>query len=100
MAHSRKYLYYLSLLQHFNSLSAAISKLSPSELVEKFPGVPNQLINGLLQRFAEQAGKRYNVTERMKTKIQAWMCVIYLLLDGWNTDVGKVAGDLSTPPGK
>lgn len=65
-----------------------------------FPGVPSQIISGVLSRFTEKSSKKYKVTEKCKTKLLAWMCVIYLTVDGWSTDIGKVAADLKIRPAK
>lgn len=95
-----KYLYYLSLLQSFSSKIGKIATLKPSEMGESFPDVPSQIITGLLDRFTEKSGKKYTVTDSRKTKIIAWQCVLYLTLDGWSTDIYKVATDLKMKPPK
>ncbi|KAK4689942.1 DNA-directed RNA polymerase I subunit RPA49, partial [Tremellales sp. Uapishka_1] len=93
-----KMLYYLSALHAFNNSSAQLHKTSTSEMAGKLPGVSPQLLNGLITRFAESSGKKYTVTERMKTKLLAWICTVYLAVDNWSTEVGKVAKDLSMTP--
>lgn len=96
----RKYLYYLSVLHTFHDKTPKISSLPTSEVPGLFPGVPSQIVNGVLGRFTERSGKKYNVTDRCKTKLLAWMCVIYLTVDGWSTDIAKVATDLKQKPAK
>jgi DNA-directed RNA polymerase I subunit RPA49 len=93
-------LYYLSCLLAFNDFAGRLSKTSASDLPAAFPGVPTQVTNGLVSRFAESVGKRYTVTEKSKTKLLAWICIIYLWVDGWTTDVGRVAKDLGMTPMK
>lgn len=97
----RKMLYYLALLLQFNSVAPAISKTPVAELSAKFfRSVPTQVLNGLLTRFAEQVGKKYTVTEKMKTKLLAWICTLYLYVDGWSVEVATVAKDLSMTDAK
>jgi DNA-directed RNA polymerase I subunit RPA49 len=88
------------MLQAFNSKISKIATLKPSEMGETFPGVPLQIITGLLDRFTEKSGKKYTVTESRKTKIVAWQCVLFLTIDGWSTDIAKVATDLKMRPPK
>jgi DNA-directed RNA polymerase I subunit RPA49 len=95
-----KYLYYLSMLQEFSRKVSKVASLKPSEMGEQFPGVPSQIITGLLDRFTEKSGKKYNLTDSRKTKIMAWQCVLYLTIDGWSTDISKVATDLKMKPPK
>lgn len=90
----RKYLYYLSTLRLFYERSGKISSLEPSEIAQQFPGVPSQIVNGLLERFADKIGGKYKVTETLQTKLIAYLCVLYLTVDGWSTDIAKVAADL------
>jgi len=101
-----KLLYYLSTLLAYNSFAGQLSKTPSSELTTKFPGVPPQIINGLIKRFAEpssssqsingssKSGQRYTVTETMKIKLLAWICCLYLMIDGWSVEVGGVAKNL------
>ncbi|WRT66971.1 uncharacterized protein IL334_003936 [Kwoniella shivajii] len=95
-----RYLYYLSTLRQLFEFAPRLSKTPPAELSSKFPGVPRQLLDGVINRFSEIQGKKRVVTEKMKTKLQAWICVLYLILDGFNIEVGKVAGDLKIDVGK
>jgi hypothetical protein len=95
-----KYLYYLSMLQDFSRKISKIATLKPSEMGEQFPNVPSQIITGLLDRFTERSGKKYTLTDSRKTKIMAWQCVLYLTIDGWSTDISKVATDLKMKPPK
>jgi len=95
-----KYLYYLSMLQEFSRKLSKVAELKPSEMGEQFPGVPSQIITGLLDRFTEKSGKKYTITDSRKTKIMAWQCVLYLTIDGWSTDISKVATDLKVKPPK
>jgi DNA-directed RNA polymerase I subunit RPA49 len=95
-----KYLYYLSMLQEFSRKVSKIATLKPSEMGEQFPNVPSQIITGLLDRFTETSGKKYTLTDSRKTKIMAWQCVLYLTIDGWSTDISKVATDLKMKPPK
>ncbi|KAL1411208.1 DNA-directed RNA polymerase I subunit rpa49 [Vanrija albida] len=97
---SLRMLYYLACLLQFYSFAGQLSKTSRSELPAKFPGVPQQVLNGLLTRFAEPQGKQYTVTEKTKTKLLAWICVCYLACDGWSVDISRVARDLSLTPAK
>jgi DNA-directed RNA polymerase I subunit RPA49 len=93
-------LYYLSSLIALNDSSSALSKLKPSELSSKFPGLPQQVLNGLLSRFAEQQSskKAHAITEKGKVKLLAWICVVFLHCEGWSIEIGKVAKDLSMTP--
>lgn len=97
-----KWIFYLSALFQFLDIAPALHKLSGSEMRAKLPGVPPQMINGLCSRFADDAGggKKWNVTERGKTKLLAWICCTALACDGWSADVTKLAGDLRMPPAK
>jgi len=95
-----KYLYYLSVLQEFSRKINKVASLKPSEMGEQFPGVPSQIITGLLDRFTEKSGNKFTVTDSRKTKIMAWQCVLYLTIDGWSTDIFKVATDLKSKPPK
>lgn len=97
---SRRMLYYLACLLQFYNFAGQLSKTSKSELPAKFPGVPQQVLNGLLTRFAEPQGKQFTVTEKTKTKLLAWICVCYLACDGWSVDISRVARDLSLTPAK
>jgi DNA-directed RNA polymerase I subunit RPA49 len=78
----------------FNQRAGKIATASPSEISEKFPGVPSQIVTGLLERFTEKSGKKYTLTDSRKIKLTAWMCVLYLTIDGWSTDIAKVATDM------
>jgi DNA-directed RNA polymerase I subunit RPA49 len=69
-------------------------------MLDKLPGCPTQLLNGLLTRFAEKSGKKYTSTEKTKTKLLAWMCTVYLHLDGFSVSVERVAKELNLAPGK
>ncbi len=40
------------------------------------------------------------MTETMKVRLLAWICCLYLMIDGWAVEVSKVAKDLSLPPAK
>jgi hypothetical protein len=89
-----KYIYYLSTLQAFSQKINKIASLPLSEMSNQFPGVPSQIIMGMLDRFTEKSGKKYTLTDSRKTKLMAWMCVLYITVDGWSTDIAKVAADL------
>lgn len=89
-----KYIYYLSTLQAFSQKIHKIASLPLSEMSNQFPGVPSQIIMGMLDRFTEKSGKKYTLTDSRKTKLMAWMCVLYITIDGWSTDIAKVAADL------
>ncbi|WVQ78208.1 hypothetical protein IAT38_000291 [Cryptococcus sp. DSM 104549] len=95
-----RYLYYLTCLLTFLDFAPRLSKTAASDLASKFPGVPTQLVNGLITRFSEPTGKKHNVTEKMRTKLLVWICLIYLLLDGYTVEVGQVAKDLKMEPAK
>jgi DNA-directed RNA polymerase I subunit RPA49 len=92
--------YYLATLHLIHDLAPQLHKTASADLAAKFPGVPLQLLDGCLSRFAEPAGKRYTVTEKTRTKLLAWICVVYLSLNDWSIPVGTVASDLKLPPGK
>lgn len=96
----RKYIYYLAALLHFQDQAGWIGKTPSTEIPSKFRGVPPQVLNGMLSRFAEGSGKKYTVTEKMRTKLFAYICTLYLLLDGWTVEVGKVARELSLTDAK
>lgn len=96
----RKYLYYLSSLHAFLSISTLLPKLNPSETQKKLAGVPIQVINGLLTRFAETNGKAHVVTDKMRAKVLAWVCCLYLVVEGGSTEIGRVAKDLGMPDAK
>jgi DNA-directed RNA polymerase I subunit RPA49 len=89
-----KYLYYLSALQFFNQRVGKIASMQVSEMGTVFTGVPSQLIAGIVERFTENSGKKHTLTDSRKTKLMAHMCVLYLTIDGWSTDIAKVATDL------
>ncbi|EIW69501.1 hypothetical protein M231_03219 [Tremella mesenterica] len=97
-----KYIIYLSSLFAFLDLSSQLHKLSGTELQDKLPGVSPQIISGLCIRFGEQTngGKRWKVTEMTKMKLLAWICTICLAVDGWTTDVLRIASDLKMTPNK
>lgn len=97
---SRKYLYYLSSLHAFLGISKILPKLNSSETQKKLAGVPVQIINGLLTRFTESSGKSHVVTDKMKAKALAWVCCLYLVVDGGSTEIGKVAKDLGMTDAK
>ena len=92
--------YYLAALLAFNDLSPRLSKISKSELPSKFPGLPTQVLNGMLERFAEPISKRHTVSEKMKTKLLAFICTLFLVLDECNTDATRVAKELNIVPNK
>lgn len=96
----RRTCYYLSTLLLLNDLSPTLHRIAPAELPAKFPGVPQQLVNGCISRFTESQNKRYTVTDRTRTMLLAWICVLYLSLNEWAIPVGTVASDLKLPPGK
>ncbi|ORY25719.1 RNA polymerase I associated factor, A49-like protein [Naematelia encephala] len=92
--------YYLSSLLAFLDLSPRLPKMSSSELPSKLSGMPPQLINGLISRFAETTGKKHQVTDTTRTKLLMYICCTYLYLDGWSVEIGKVAADLKLSPTK
>ena len=92
--------YYLSSLLGLYDLAPRLAKLSKSEIAGKLPGIPPQLLTGLLERFTESTGKRYAVTEKTKTKLLAWICVVYLHLDEFSVELGKLSKDLNLPQTK
>lgn len=96
----RRLLYFLSCLHHFLQIAGAISTLPVADIQRKCPGMPVQVLNGLLSRFAEKNGKHFAITGQSRTKILAWICCICLVLDGGVVEVGKVAKDLSMPDAK
>jgi len=53
-----------------------------------------------LERFADKIGGKYKVTESLQTKVIAYLCTLYLIIDGWSTDIAKVATDLKMKPNK
>jgi DNA-directed RNA polymerase I subunit RPA49 len=77
-----------------------MSKSTPVELQQKCAGMPVQVLSGLLSRFAEQNGKHYAISEKMRAKILAWICCLCLVLDGCAVECGKVAKDLSMTDAK
>jgi len=93
-------LYYLACLLGFYDKAGALSKKSMSEIPALFPGIPQAVLQGLLQRFAEPNGKRYTVTDTTKVKLMTWICTCYLACDGWSVDIGKVAQELKLTPTK
>lgn len=58
------------------------------------------MVDGILERFTESVGKKYSVTDKTKTKLLAWICVVWLHIDEYSTEVAKVAQELSMPPNK
>jgi DNA-directed RNA polymerase I subunit RPA49 len=96
----RKLLYHLTLLLNLNDLSGRLSKLDIAEITAKFPSTPSQCLNGVLSRFGESGGKKWTVTEKGKVKLLAWICCLYLCIEGWSIEIGKVAKDLSITPAK
>jgi DNA-directed RNA polymerase I subunit RPA49 len=93
-------LYYLSCLLGFYHLGGGLSKLSAADIPGKFPGIPQVVLQGLLQRFAEPSGKRFMITETTKVKLTTWIATCYLACDGWNTDPAVVAKELKLPAAK
>ncbi|WWD01572.1 hypothetical protein V866_008517 [Kwoniella sp. B9012] len=89
-----KYVLYLATLLSLYDNPSVISKIPPGQIQTKFPNVPQQLLDGVIKRFSELQGKKRVVTEKMKTKLLAWICVMYLTLDGFSVEIGKVARDL------
>lgn len=98
--HNLKMLYYLACLLSFYKFAGGLHKLNATELPAKFPGVPAQILNGMLTTFAEQDGKKFKVTEKTGTKLFAWICVCFLALNGWNIEIERVARELSKEPPK
>lgn len=84
----------------FYNFAHSLHRTSNADLPSKLQGIPSQVLQGLLTRFAEPDGKRYKVTERSRQKLLMWICVCYLAADGWTVDVGKVAKDLGLPATK
>jgi DNA-directed RNA polymerase I subunit RPA49 len=66
----------------------------------KLPGVPLPLLDGLLARFTETIGQKHVVTEKTKTKLLAWICVVWLHLEEYTADVSRLASELKMPPAK
>ncbi|KLT40443.1 RNA polymerase I associated factor, A49-like protein [Cutaneotrichosporon oleaginosum] len=95
-----RYLFYLSCLLSFYNYAHSLQRTSNADLPSKYQGIPPQVLQGLLTRFAEPDGKKYKVTERSRQKLLMWICVCYLAADGWTVDVGRVAKDLKMPPTK
>ncbi|EKD03445.1 hypothetical protein A1Q2_02252 [Trichosporon asahii var. asahii CBS 8904] len=93
--HNLKMLYYLACLLSFYKFAGGLHKLNATELPAKFPGVPAQILNGMLTTFAEQDGKKFKVTEKSGTKLFAWICVCFLALNGWTIEVERVARELA-----
>lgn len=54
----------------------------------------------MLSRFAEPNGPKHNVTEKTKTKLLVWICLLYLILEGYSVEVAKVAKELKMEPAK
>lgn len=98
--HNLKLLYYLACLLAFYKFAGGLSKVNNTELPGKFPGVPAQVLDGMLTTFAERDGKRFKVTEKTGTKLFAWICVCFLALNGWSIEVDRVAKELSKDPAK
>lgn len=96
----RRMAYYLSALLCLYNIAPRLSKLSKSEIPSKFPGVPQQMLDGLLDRFTETDGKKRTVTDKMKTKLLAWICVVWLHMDEYSVELGKVAKELALPQAK
>ncbi|ADV20586.1 DNA-directed RNA polymerase I subunit RPA49 [Cryptococcus gattii E566] len=95
-----KYLYYLSCLLSLLDFSPRLSKTPVNKLAPTFPQVPRQIIDGMLSRFAEPNGLKHNVTEKSKTKLLVWICLLYLILEGYSVEVAKVAKELKMEPAK
>ena len=77
-----------------------LAKLSVTEIQEKSRGISSQVLNGLLTNFAQKSGKRYTITDKMRTKILSWICALSLVLDAGVTEVGRTAGDLNMTDAK
>ena len=97
---SSRMAYYLAALLALYDLAPRLSKLTRPEIASKLPGLPSQMLDGLLSRFTEPLGKKFAVTEKTKTKLLAWICVVYLHLDAFNAEVGKMAKELNMPQPK
>ncbi|WWC61294.1 uncharacterized protein I303_103875 [Kwoniella dejecticola CBS 10117] len=95
-----RYVFYLSTLCLLRENAAVLSKVPVAELSSKFPGVPSQLLDGIIKRFAEPKEKRYVITEKLHVKLLAWICVLYLHVGGFSVDTGRVAQDLKLDKAK
>lgn len=93
-------LFYLSCLLSWYNFANQVSKTPISELPLKQQGIPTQVLDGLVTRFAEPSGKRAQVTDKAKTKLLMWICTCYLAVDGWSVEIGRVAKDLRMPAPK
>ncbi|WWC85332.1 uncharacterized protein L201_000195 [Kwoniella dendrophila CBS 6074] len=75
-----RYVYYLSTLLLLLKKAPILGKTSSAEIPKLFPDIPRQLLDGVIIRFSEIQGKKHIITEKMKTKLLAWICVLYLTL--------------------
>nr|ODN81277.1 DNA-directed RNA polymerase I subunit RPA49 [Cryptococcus depauperatus CBS 7841] len=95
-----QYILYLACLLHFLDFAPRLPKTPASELLDRFVHVPRRVLDSLITRFTEVVDKKHNVTEKMRTKLLVRICLLYLILDGYNAEVAKVAKDLKMEPTK
>ena len=96
-----RYLSYLTYLIAFLHVAPSLHRLDLGQLPSKMPGVPQVVLNGLLARFAEGGPKKYTFSDRTRTKLHGWICVVYLAAsDEWAIDLQTVESDLKIPAKK
>ncbi|ORX39701.1 RNA polymerase I associated factor, A49-like protein [Kockovaella imperatae] len=97
---SMRMCFFLSSLMALNDRSGDIARSTTAELGSKFSAIPAPLLNGLLERFTESLGNKRKITDKLQTKLLAWICVAYLHLSDFKADVTSIAKDLSFQPAK
>jgi len=89
-----RYCYYLSALLLLYNLAPQIPKMTREELPDRLEDMSLVLKNGIIGRFTQPNGKSMALTDKGRTKLLAWICVLFLLLGNWSVDMAKVAEEL------
>ena len=92
--------YFLSCLLTLKDQANRLGHSPASQLPAKFPGVPLPLLNGILDTFTQPIADKRKVTEKLQTKLIAWICVVYLHLSDLKADIGIVSKELGLQPNK
>ena len=90
----------LACLLSINDRSNDIARATAAELPAKFSTIPGPLFKGLLDRFTEHVGGKRKVTDKLQTKLLAWICVAYLHIADFKADITGIAKELSMQPTK
>ncbi|GAA5888482.1 hypothetical protein JCM6882_008637 [Rhodosporidiobolus microsporus] len=94
-----KLVVHLSFLLAFRQAAQPGKAVDRQKLAERLGNPPNVVLEGLLERYTEKArgaaGEEVRkVTGVMEHKLLAYILVVVLKVDGWQTDVAGIADDL------